>query len=66
MEKKVIVHSVCYDTDRQNDCIGAVMRFRRRLDAERFAAENTLYGHPATVTTEQVPARIAARWSFCG
>lgn len=39
-----------------------VERFRKRGDADRFAAGKCCYGRPATVTESVVSRRLARRW----
>ena len=58
------VHTVLYDCDRNDGLGDAIARFRSKKDATRFAAKHTHYGKPATVDSEDVPNRIASRWSF--
>ena len=58
------VHTVLYDTNRNDGLGDTIAHFRSKKDAERFAAKHTHYGKPATVDSDDVPARIANRWSF--
>lgn len=39
-----------------------IKRFRDHDAADRFAAENTCYGRPASVQADDVPRRLAQRW----
>ena len=41
-----------------------IARFRRKADAEQFAKESSCWGGPARVQTDNVPVRIAQRWTI--
>lgn len=43
-----------------------IARYRSKARAEVFARGKECYGKPATVETEEVPARCADRWTFQG
>ena len=58
------VHTVLYDTDRNDGLGDTIAHFRSKRDAERFAANRTHYGQQATVDSDDVPNRIANRWTF--
>lgn len=62
--KTVRVYTVWYDTDRKFDCVGEIAKFRHRTDAEGFAAKHTCQGRDCEVLGEDVPTRIARRWSI--
>ena len=64
--KTKTVHTVIYDTNSDGPMGDGTMiaRFSSLKSATAFAARNTHYGHPASVQTDSVPARIAARWAI--
>jgi len=39
-----------------------VFRFRRKREAEQFAARSTCWGRPAAVQAHDAPRRLAERW----
>lgn len=66
MASTVRVYEVLHDTDGEGPAADGtvVARFRREVDAKRFAAGRTCYGHPATVQADEVPRRLAQRWGL--
>lgn len=65
--KTVRLYTVVFDDPRRNDGLSdTIARFRRRSDAEEFAGKHTHYGKPATVEIDDVPVRLADRWSMQG
>ena len=65
--KTTTVYSVLYYDEKHAGPAGDgthIMRFRRRADAETFAKGREVYGKTATVDVDQVPQRIADRWSI--
>ena len=60
----VRVYVVVYNCDgpgNMGDGI-AVARFKRKADAERFAAGQSCYSGAAQVTDNDVPRKLAVRW----
>ena len=64
-ERTVIVWTVLYDDPKRSDGLtDRIMRFEHEQSAARFAWGRTHYGKPCTIQREEVPARIAERWSI--
>lgn len=73
MEKTYTIFEVLYrnDNTQYGGAFGDgtyIARFKKRANADKFAAENQCYGDgPATVqTVSDVPRRLIDRWVFSG
>lgn len=66
MAKGITVYEVLADTDGEGPAGDGtkVFRFRRKRDADDFAKGATCWGVPATVSSVDVPRRLAARWGL--
>ena len=61
----MVVYTVVYDAPHRRDGLSdGIARFRKQADANAFASQRTHYGTPATVDRDDVPNRIAQRWSI--
>jgi hypothetical protein len=65
-ERTVTVYSVLHDGPGAGAAGDGthIARFHRKADADAFAQATTCYGRPASADRDDVPARIAARWSI--
>lgn len=66
MARSIKVFEVLADTDGEGPTGDGtvVFRFRRKREADAFAARNTCWGHPASVSEHEAPLRLAQRWGL--
>lgn len=66
--KPVIVYTVIWSHEGAHCAMAggleSMAHFRRQSAAEEFAKGKTLHGNPAEPFREEVPKRIASRWSI--
>ena len=66
-QRTVTVYSVLYYDERNPGPAGDgthIMRFRSQQRAAEFAQGREVYGKLATVERDEVPERLAQRWSI--